>query len=156
MQGALSKDRAAWATPKAPPCFLAIVREESVPPRVPACQNCAVPAARRRPWLRLRVGGDVRSGLAAVAVLMSDALAAGGRGGKQDSDPLRAADAPVPARLYGTRKTRAASNVSPAGRTGRTVSPGDAVCASRQAPASSTWISIRSRAGSTIQHSGTP
>ena len=41
------------------------------------------------------------------------------------------ADAPAPARPYGTRKTRAASNVSPASRTGRTASPGDAACASR-------------------------
>ena len=69
---------------------------------------------------------------------------------------IRAPRTPVPARPYGTRKTRAASNVSPASRTGRTVSPGDAACASRQAPASSTWISIRSSAGSTIQYSGTP
>ena len=76
-----------------------------------------MPAARRRPWLRMHVDGDVGSGLAAVASIVSDALAAGGRGGEQDSDPLRAADARFPARPCGTRKTRAASNVSPASRT---------------------------------------
>ena len=46
-----------------------------------AAGDCAVLAARRRPWLRLHVDGDVRNGLAEVAEIVSDALPAGGQGG---------------------------------------------------------------------------
>ena len=45
-----------------------------------AAGDCAVLAARQRRWLRLHLDGDVESGLAAVASIVSDALAAGARG----------------------------------------------------------------------------
>ena len=45
-----------------------------------AAGDCAVLAARRRRWLRLHLDGDVGSGLAAVASIVSDALAFGVRG----------------------------------------------------------------------------
>ena len=45
-----------------------------------AAGDCAVLAARRRRWLRLHLDGEVGSGLAAVASLVSAALAAGARG----------------------------------------------------------------------------
>lgn len=48
-----------------------------------AAGDCAVLAARRRPWLRLHVDGDVRGGLAAVAEIVAAALPAGGRGGSR-------------------------------------------------------------------------
>ncbi len=41
-----------------------------------AAGDCAVLAARRRRWLRLHLDGDVGAGLAAVASIVSDALAA--------------------------------------------------------------------------------
>ena len=44
-----------------------------------AAGDCTVLAARRRRWLRLHLDGDVGSGLAAVATLVSNALAAGAR-----------------------------------------------------------------------------
>ena len=44
-----------------------------------AAGDCTVLAARRRRWLRLHVDGDIGSGLATVASLVSDALAAGAR-----------------------------------------------------------------------------
>ena len=46
-----------------------------------AAGDCAVLAARRRPWLRLHVDGDVRGGLGEVAAIVADALPAGGQGG---------------------------------------------------------------------------
>ena len=45
-----------------------------------AAGDCTVLAARRRRWLRLHLDGDVSSGLATVASLVSDVLAAGARG----------------------------------------------------------------------------
>ena len=44
-----------------------------------AAGDCTVLAARRRRWLRLHLDGDVGSGLATVASVVSDALAAGAR-----------------------------------------------------------------------------
>ena len=44
-----------------------------------AAGDCTVLAARRRRWLRLHLDGDVGSGLATVATLVSNALAAGAR-----------------------------------------------------------------------------
>ena len=44
-----------------------------------AAGDCTVLATRGRRWLRLHLDGDVGSGLAAVASLVSDALAAGAR-----------------------------------------------------------------------------
>ena len=41
-----------------------------------AAGDCAVLAARRRRWLRLHLDGDIRRGLATVALLVSDALSA--------------------------------------------------------------------------------
>ena len=46
-----------------------------------AAGDCAVLAARRRPWLRLHVDCDVRGGLAEVAAIVADALPASGQGG---------------------------------------------------------------------------
>ncbi len=45
-----------------------------------AAGDCAVLAARRRRWLRLHLDGEVGSGLAAVASIVAEALAAGARG----------------------------------------------------------------------------
>ena len=45
-----------------------------------AAGDCAVLAARRRRWLRLHLDGEVGSGLAAVASIVTEALAAGARG----------------------------------------------------------------------------
>jgi transaldolase/glucose-6-phosphate isomerase len=45
-----------------------------------AAGDCAVLAARRRRWIRLHLDGDVGSGLAIVASIVSDALAARARG----------------------------------------------------------------------------
>ena len=45
-----------------------------------AAGDCAVLAARRRRWLRLHLDGEVGSGLAAVAALVAEALAAVARG----------------------------------------------------------------------------
>ena len=45
-----------------------------------AAGDCAVLAARRRRWLQLHLDGEVGSGLAAVASMVSAALAAGARG----------------------------------------------------------------------------
>ena len=65
-------------------------------PYAAAVAGGAAAAVAPPAWLRLRVGGDVRSGLAVVAVIVGTRVCRQRAGREQDSDPLSVADAPVP------------------------------------------------------------